>query len=124
MISRFLKIKKDMLSHGQEVDFNNKESREHFIKKRKKRNKLGSINSSEKWFKELENKEEEIARGSRQLRVKEKVIQEIKVWRLINLHKKVIKTVKKLHRNKVNKKVKKALAKKRNIFQRKNPVKS
>lgn len=58
--------------------------------------------------------------------MKEKAIQEIKVWRLINLLKRVIKTVKKLRRNKVNLKVRSALVKKikRNIFQRKSQAKN
>jgi hypothetical protein len=65
-----------------------------------------------------------MAKGLRQLKVKDKAIQEIRVWKLINLHKRVIKIAKKLHKSKVNQKARNAQAKNRNIFQKKNQVKN
>ena len=113
-----------MLWPGQGVVLNNNVKKGHFTRKRKKRNKSDSISNSEKWFKEPNNKEEETVNEFLRVRVKDKATPEIKVWRLINPHKKVIKTAKELRQNKANPKVRNVLVKKKNIYQKNNRVKS
>jgi hypothetical protein len=54
------------------------------------------------------------------VKVKDKAIKGIKVWRLINHLKKAIKTAKELHRSKVNPKVRNVLVGKKKIYHEKN----
>ncbi len=103
---------------------NNKENREHFTKSKKKINIISNNKSSDKCFKEPEKKVKGKELELNQVKAKVRVAQEIKVFRLISLHKKVTKVVKKLLQSKANLKVKNVLAKKIKISHKDNLVKN
>ena len=75
-------------------------------------------------MKEPEKKEEDKKQERTQVKARDKAILEIKVYKLINHHKRVIKTVKELLLNKVNLKVKSVKVKKAKLFQRNNQVRN
>ncbi len=86
MISLFLKTKEDTLKHGQEGEFSRKENNDSFIRRKSKSSNYGSIDNSNKWCKDTNNRQGKNEKSSRiSIPVKTNLIQNNKICKATKL---------------------------------------